>query len=394
MRWLRVLFGTLLLCLGTAVVPVVLASGGGTAFAAGTSGSIDLPQPFSTADLNNVGANDTSPTNQYLSTRNGSPSMNGQGNGNAYGKPCAGCVGKADNKNPPGQYPNGSDANAGYECDTNSGIGKSNPAHTGCVTDPCPAEPTNVSGPSAWVSVGVSTRFDNPTFQDSGATAAPGQKIQYLFCYGNNGSTTLSNVTLNDPMAPQLVLPFSAIFALPAGASIVGGTPYNGTTEGGTLTDNFGTLAPGQFAWIEVVMSIAAQASGVITNTPTLSATGLTGSVTGNQVTTNVGYSPNLPALGSQLISEAATGGDTFTMTWRENEAALGGTAYNVQIKAVSFNNGVVVTTSFPILLGDLAPGTGADYTLDANNPNGVTSASLDILEQATGADGHLYYFD
>jgi hypothetical protein len=58
--------------------------------------------------------------------------LNGNGKGKARGKPCAGCVGKADNKNPHGQYPNGSDHNAGYECDRNHGIGRSNPAHTGC----------------------------------------------------------------------------------------------------------------------------------------------------------------------------------------------------------------------------------------------------------------------
>jgi hypothetical protein len=62
--------------------------------------------------------------------------MNGNGDGAATGKPCAGCVGAADNKNPPGQFPDGSDANNGYECDGNSGIGKTNPAHTGCMTEP------------------------------------------------------------------------------------------------------------------------------------------------------------------------------------------------------------------------------------------------------------------
>jgi hypothetical protein len=69
----------------------------------------------------------------YDPTCDGSPSMNGNGNGNAKGKPCAGCVGKADAKNPPGQMPNGNDPNAGYECDTNSGVGQTNPAHTGCT---------------------------------------------------------------------------------------------------------------------------------------------------------------------------------------------------------------------------------------------------------------------
>jgi hypothetical protein len=80
------------------------------------------------------GANQGGP---YDSTCDGSPSGNGNGNGQATGKPCAGCVGNADDKNPgaasgKGQYPNGSDHNAGYECDRNHGIGRTNPAHTGC----------------------------------------------------------------------------------------------------------------------------------------------------------------------------------------------------------------------------------------------------------------------
>lgn len=68
----------------------------------------------------------------YDSTCDGSPSQNGNGDGKAKGKPCAGCVGNADDKNPPGQRPDGSDANNGYECDGNNGVGKSNPAHSGC----------------------------------------------------------------------------------------------------------------------------------------------------------------------------------------------------------------------------------------------------------------------
>ncbi|HET9733100.1 MAG TPA: hypothetical protein VFP54_10535, partial [Acidimicrobiales bacterium] len=101
---------------------------------AGTSGTYTSAQPYSNADRNNGGANDTSTSNQYASTRTGLPSGNGNGGGAAAGKPCAGCVGRADNKNPPGQYANGSDNNAGYECDRNHGIGRTNPAHTGCRT--------------------------------------------------------------------------------------------------------------------------------------------------------------------------------------------------------------------------------------------------------------------
>lgn len=82
----------------------------------------------------------------YHSTCDGSPSMNGNGNGAATGKPCAGCVGAADNKNPPGQAPDGTDANNGYECDGNSGVGKTNPAHTGCVTEPYSGATVDTSG--------------------------------------------------------------------------------------------------------------------------------------------------------------------------------------------------------------------------------------------------------
>lgn len=68
----------------------------------------------------------------YGTTCNGSASGNGASTSNNSSKPCAGCVGNADNKNPPGQYPNGNDPNAGYECDRNQGVGQTNPAHTGC----------------------------------------------------------------------------------------------------------------------------------------------------------------------------------------------------------------------------------------------------------------------
>src|SRR3954469_17378843 len=107
---------------------------------ASTVGDPSQPQPLSGADQNAGGANGQCPGGPYCSTRNGSPSGNGNGNGQATGKPCAGCVGKADNKNPKGQMPNGSDNNAGYECDRNHGIARTNPAHTGCTSTPPPCD--------------------------------------------------------------------------------------------------------------------------------------------------------------------------------------------------------------------------------------------------------------
>jgi hypothetical protein len=108
------------------------------------------PQPLSNADKNGTGANPgSSCTHAYCSTRDGRASENGNGDGKATGRPCQGCVGKADNKNPRGQRPNGSDRNNGYECDGNKGIGKGNPAHTSCApgTSVLPSKPKDKAAP-------------------------------------------------------------------------------------------------------------------------------------------------------------------------------------------------------------------------------------------------------
>ncbi|MDQ3940341.1 MAG: hypothetical protein M3238_03210 [Actinomycetota bacterium] len=64
------------------------------------------------------------------------------GQGGSSGK-CAGCTGKSDYKNPPGQYKG--DGNNGYECDHNKGVGKGNPPHSQCrpetVSTPPPPPP-------------------------------------------------------------------------------------------------------------------------------------------------------------------------------------------------------------------------------------------------------------
>lgn len=122
----------------TAALSLALAGGFASTASASTSGSLNEPQLISNADANLSGANGQCPAagGLYCSTRNGSASLNGSDNGNAVGRPDAGAVGKADNKNPPGQMSNavaGADLNAGYECDRNQGIGQTNPAHTGCI---------------------------------------------------------------------------------------------------------------------------------------------------------------------------------------------------------------------------------------------------------------------
>jgi len=136
------------------------------------------PQPTSNADYSGNGANVHGP---YDSTRDGSASQNGKGDGKAGGKPCAGCVGKADNKNPAGQMPGGSDNNAGYECDRNQGVGQGNPAHTSCTESvPTPSD-TPTPSPSCTESCSSSDgsgpedtpSSDTPSSGSAPALAAP-----------------------------------------------------------------------------------------------------------------------------------------------------------------------------------------------------------------------------
>jgi hypothetical protein len=83
------------------------------------------------------GANDSCPSGYFCTNPDkwNTASENGNGNGNAYGKPNQATAGSsdinpADKKNPPGQ--SAGDGNNGYECDGNNGIAKGNPAHTAC----------------------------------------------------------------------------------------------------------------------------------------------------------------------------------------------------------------------------------------------------------------------
>ena len=105
----------------------------GVASTATAAGAAPPARECGTSHHSDTGNGANTTDGPYNSNCQGRPSMNGNGNGNASGRPCAGCVGNADDKNPPGQMPNGAnDGNAGYECDTNKGIGQTNPAHTGC----------------------------------------------------------------------------------------------------------------------------------------------------------------------------------------------------------------------------------------------------------------------
>ena len=166
------------------------------------------------------GANQSGP---YNASPTG-PSQNGNGGGEATGKPCAGCVGSADNKNPKGQLPGGSDNNNGYECDGNNGIGKTNPAHTGCVpTVPSPTPPpggnSGGSGSSSGSGGSAGSGSGGSGSGGSGGTGGTGSTAGGTGGSSNGGGGTTNGgggTSGSDPGAKVVVAPAS--FSRPAAA--------------------------------------------------------------------------------------------------------------------------------------------------------------------------------
>jgi len=184
----------------------------------GTSGQCSSPQPASTADQTGNGANPgpTNTNNPYGSTRNGAASDNGSGTGKATGRPCAGCVGKADNKNPhAGQSPNGpTDHNNGYECDGNNGIGQTNPAHTGCKSSSGGDNPPPDGNPPGNPPGGNNGGGNGNTTCDSGSSAAACNTAPEVsvgcdggvFNAASAACTEVLGITLvNAPVTPQVL---------------------------------------------------------------------------------------------------------------------------------------------------------------------------------------------
>ncbi|MBV8691526.1 MAG: hypothetical protein JOY57_07715 [Actinobacteria bacterium] len=165
----------------------------------------------------------------YCPSGVGLPSGNGNGNGNATGKPCAGCVGNADGKNPPGQYKDGSDHNNGYECDGNNGIGKTNPAHSGChttttaphTTTTKPA--TTTTAPHTTTTVGQTTTTVGQT-----TTTAPGVTTTVGPTTSTTAGANVLGVQFNrDPAATALARTgsnASPLFALGLLLEVAGAT--------------------------------------------------------------------------------------------------------------------------------------------------------------------------
>ena len=172
-----------------AAAPAPRADGGAGAAASphdGQSSHVKECSPSHHSDSGH-GANTDGATNPYHNTCEGEHAPgNGVGDGAARGKPCAGCVGNADDKNPPGQAPGGSDHNAGYECDRNQGVGKENPAHTGCASGETGEGSNGGGGSQGPVCPAGASAMTDHEFELDGASGelddvAPGDTVEVTF---------------------------------------------------------------------------------------------------------------------------------------------------------------------------------------------------------------------
>ena len=151
------------------------------------------------------------------------PSGVGEGDNQGSGKaPANGTVGKADAKNPPGQAPNGTDANAGYECDRNSGVGNNggNPAHSGCRT-PSPSPSTSSPSPSSTTTTSPSPSRTTTTSPSPSTTTTTSPSPTTTTSPSPSSTTTTSpspsNTTTTSPS------PATIISGGPSEQPVVGG---------------------------------------------------------------------------------------------------------------------------------------------------------------------------
>ncbi|MBV8979692.1 MAG: hypothetical protein JO086_02220 [Acidimicrobiia bacterium] len=251
------LAGTVLVALGILtmvagrVSPASADPGNGNAYGHTKHASVmtypdPAPDQFATDTSAGDGATDCG---AYCPSGVGLPSGNGNGNGDAHGKPCAGCVGNADDKNPPGQAHDGSDHNNGYECDGNNGIGKTNPAHSGC-------ESTTTTGPQTTTTTALvpCTGDGCPTTtttEPSTTTTLPAATTT-MVCTGQDCSTTTTVGT--NVLGEQFSRPSAG-----GGSAATGPLAFTGGVVGKLFLVGFALVLMG-------IVVMAHRARGVLAN--------------------------------------------------------------------------------------------------------------------------------
>lgn len=137
------------------------------------------------------------------------------------GKPENGSVGNADGKSPKGQSPN--DKNRGYECDSNKGIGRGNPAHSGCPEAPKP--PVTPPGPVTPEVFGTLTVQPTLTTTGSGPPAAEVLGVQVT----RAAAAPAGLARTGNGMADDVT---TAVLLILAGVALLGGSRRLAGTAG------------------------------------------------------------------------------------------------------------------------------------------------------------------
>jgi uncharacterized repeat protein (TIGR01451 family) len=126
------------------------------------------------------------------------------------------------------------------------------------------------------------------TKTDSPDPVAPGGTLTYHMTVTNNGTpampATTSGVTLTD--------------TLPAGVTLVSATPSSGTCSGtSTVVCKLGIFPSGVTATVDIVVTVATNASGTLTNTATVAAATTDPTAANNTAIamTTIGTSPPIP---------------------------------------------------------------------------------------------------
>jgi len=244
-------------------------------------------------------------------------------------------------------------------------------------------------GPGAVITKDVDIEFDaTDSFGDSGATVSHGQKFKFLFCVANTGTVPLNQLVITDVLHPEIRVPAAAAFPLPPNVSVSGSN---------VLTTTPFSLAPGASISLVVVLETRDDTPDglTITNSATLTGPALPGPVTSNTIVLNTGVVPTQPAVGSMLQSRTFDSSTRIlTLNLLLPNQAGASTAIDARIEDVTPILPAVPQDSFPILLGNVAPGTSVPFTIKLYIPVGQSSFLIDIYESASSPGGSRYAFD
>jgi uncharacterized repeat protein (TIGR01451 family) len=238
----------------------------------------------------------------------------------------------------------------------------------------------------------VDIHADGATFGDDGRTAIGHQWVTYKVCAVNTGSTTLTNVVIDDPVAGD-----SLVVKLDPGLTQIGGTrllSFDTFLAGGVVRSSPISLGSGASRCYAFVAELRAASGSVVSNAATLTADGGT-TATSNTVRNPMGKVPGQPGIISTGASKAIDA-TTKVITYKLQLTNVGaGTASGTIIDQVLLTDpSVSLLTPLPISAGTIAPGaTSPVLTIQVKVP--ATSTTFNIVARAVaiGADGLPYAF-